>query len=291
MRIVLFGKNGQVGWELNRVLPLLGEVIAVDYQDFDIGDLKILQDKLIELKPDIIVNASAYTAVDKAETEQDAAEKVNNLAPGVMAEASRGLGALLIHYSTDYVFDGEKGSPYTEADAPNPLSVYGKSKLAGERAIEQAGGIYLILRTAWVYSLHGDSYVRKVLRWARTNPTLKVVSDQISNPTWARSLAEMTGLLLAQAGAEYTEYFRQKRGIYHLAGGGYTSRFAWAQEILELDPKPDEHIIQSVQPAATSDFPTPAQRPLFSALDCARFKSTFSLSLPGWQQSLQLAME
>ena len=209
MRIVLFGKNGQVGWELQRILPTLGQVIVLDYEELDLTNLRLLQTKLEELKPDLIVNASAYTAVDRAESERDLAMTINGQAPGVMAEAAQKFGAMLVHYSTDYVFDGSKHSPYVETDIPNPLNVYGESKLAGEKAIQQAADVYLILRTSWVYSrrLQGG-FVNKVLTWARQKEVLRVVGDQTSCPTWARMLAEVTGQLIARGGIRLNEYFR-----------------------------------------------------------------------------------
>jgi len=290
LKILLFGKNGQLGWELQQTLAPLGEVCAVDRAELDLQDVSALDALIRAQRPQAIVNASAYTAVDRAEQERDLAFQVNAHAPRVMAEAARALNAVLIHYSTDYVFDGQLGRPYVENDTPNPLNVYGRSKLAGEQAVQQAGGVYLIFRTAWVYSLRGDSFVRKVLQWSRSQPALKIVSDQVSNPTWARSLAEITGSILAGSKGELFDYVEEKRGIYHLAGSGYASRLEWAREILQLDPRKEEQTARELQPASTSDFPTPAQRPLFSALDCARFEAAFGLSLPDWKVSLRSAM-
>ena len=290
MKIVLFGKNGQLGWELERSLPLLGTVISVDREELDLCDLHAVQQALQELKPDLVINASAYTDVDRAERESELTIKVNALAPGVMAETARKLGAVLVHYSTDYVFDGKKSSPYTENDATNPLNVYGKSKLMGEEHIQQAGGAYLILRTSWVYSLRGNSFVNKVLGWARKNSTLKIVEDQVSSPTWARMLAEVTCLLLAQHRTELLDEIRERRGIYHLAGSGHTSRYEWAKQILVNDPHRADHTVQTIEPARTEEFPTPATRPLFSALDCTHFEQTFGLRLPPWDRTLELAM-
>ncbi len=286
MKILLLGKNGQLGWELARCLPPLGEVAALDYPDINLAAPDSIRSIIRELKPDLIVNATAYTAVDQAESQWDLAYAINGSAPGVLAEEARSLGAALIHYSTDYVFDGSKGQPYCESDAPEPLNVYGKSKLRGEQAIQASGGAYLILRTAWVYSLRGDSFVRKVMQWARQTETLRVVEDQVSNPTWARMLAETTSLLLAHGAGIVSEH----TGLYHLAGGGYASRLEWAREILKLDPKSDEQSVKEVVPALTSDFPTPALRPLFSALDCSLFQTTFGIMLPPWQVALRLAM-
>jgi dTDP-4-dehydrorhamnose reductase len=268
----------------------LGNVIALDRGQLDIRDLNAVQQTLEELKPNLIINASAYTDVDKAEKEPELAMKVNALAPGVMAEAARKLGAALIHYSTDYVFDGRENTLCTENDRTNPLNVYGKSKWMGEENIKQAGDAYLILRTSWVYSLRGNSFVNKVLGWARKNSTLRIVDDQVSGPTWARMLAEVTSLLLAQNQGNLHEKIHEQRGIYHLAGSGYTSRYEWAKQILANDPNRSEQIVQAIEPAHSEEFPTPATRPLFSALDCSLFERTFGLRLPSWDSTLNLAM-
>jgi len=290
MKIVLIGKNGQLGWEFQRILPILGEVISLDRKELDLCDLDAIQKILSEWKPNLIINASAYTDVDGAEKETDLAMKINALAPGIMAEMSRKLRAVFIHYSTDYVFDGGKNALYTETDQTNPLNMYGKSKLMGEENIRQAGEAYLILRTSWVYSLRGNSFVNKVLKWSRQNKTLKVVSDQVSSPTWARTLAEITSFVLAQNKKDLYENIHERHGIYHLAGSGFTSRYEWAKQILANDPERSEQIVQAIEPALSEEFPTPAVRPLFSALDCSQFEETFGLQLPAWNSTLQLAM-
>lgn len=290
MNIVLFGKNGQLGSEFRRSLPGLGNLTCLDYEDLDLCDIHALQQALNELKPNLIVNASAYTAVDRAETEQETAMKINALAPGVMAEWARNSGAALIHYSTDYVFDGGKGSPYVESDRANPLNMYGKSKLAGEENIQQAGDAYLIFRTSWVYSVGGTGFVNKVLEWARKNQTLKIVSDQVSNPTWARDLADAAVSVLSAHRDSLQDFMKERRGLYHLAGGGYASRFEWAREILTNDPNRTEQLVQAIEPVSSDAFPTPALRPLFSALDCSKFRETFGFALPNWAGSLRTAM-
>ena len=291
MKIVLFGKNGQVGWELQRVLPILGRVVAFGYGDLDVANLKMLQTRLDDLKPDLIVNASAYTAVDRAESEQDLAMRVNGLAPGVMADATRRFGGMLLHYSTDYVFDGKKGSPYVESDSPNPLNVYGESKLAGEVAIQQAADAYLILRTSWVYNTRKESgFGKKVLAWARQRETLRIVDDQTGCPTWARMLAEATALLIANGGHEPGDYFEANRGVYHVAGKGSASRYEWAKAILACDPKVNNRSLSSLEPASSAEFPTPAVRPAYSVLSSALFETTFGLCIPDWKESLALAM-
>lgn len=291
MRILLLGKNGQLGWELQRTLATLGEVIAVDYPEIDLAQEGAAQKAVRQARPQLIVNASAYTAVDQAESEEELAYAVNARAPGVLAKGATSLGAALIHYSTDYVFDGSKGSPYIESDTPNPLNVYGRSKLAGEQAIEHIGGAHLILRTSWVYSLRRDSFVTKVLQWSRKQPSLRIVDDQVSNPTWARMLAETTAQLIAKAGGDPSGWLGERRGLYHLAGNGYASRLEWAQAILSHDPHKEEQVTREILPANTADFPTPALRPLFSALNCDKFAHTFELRLPGWEDALRMAME
>lgn len=290
MNILLFGRNGQLGSEFQRTLPKLGNVTCLDYEDVDLSDIHALQETLQERKPNLIVNASAYTAVDKAETEQDTAKKINALAPGAMAEWARNFGAVLIHYSTDYVFDGRKGSPYNESDPVNPLNVYGKSKLAGEENIKQAGDAYLILRTSWVYGMGKAGFVSKVLQWSRRNEILKIVSDQISNPTWARDLAEATSRLVFAHRGNLQDVMKERRGIYHLAGNGYISRYEWAKQILANDPRPTEQLVRSIEPVSSDAFPSPAVRPLFSVLDCSKFRQAFGFSLPDWADSLRLAM-
>ncbi|HEX9091188.1 MAG TPA: dTDP-4-dehydrorhamnose reductase [Anaerolineales bacterium] len=291
MRILLLGNTGQLGWELQRTLAPLGELNACDYPDLDLSDLKSFLQVFHDCQPDLLVNATAYTAVDRAEDEPDLAHAINAIAPGVMAEEARQHGIAFIHYSTDYVFDGRKGVPYLETDLPSPLSIYGRSKLAGEQAVQQAGGAFLILRTSWVYSLRRDSFVSKVLAWSRQQDTLRLVTDQVSGPTWARLLAEVTSQLANLGREDLFSWFSQYHGLYHLAGSGYCSRFAWGQKILELDPHKADQRVQQLLPALTSEFPTPAERPLFSALDCNLFSRTFHLQLPDWKFSLKLAME
>jgi dTDP-4-dehydrorhamnose reductase len=204
-----------------------------------------------------------------------------------LAEEAQRLNAVFVHYSTDYVFDGKKGTPYVEEDTPNPLNFYGRSKLEGERMVQEAGGISLILRTSWVYSLRQGGFVNKVLQWARQQETLRMVDDQISNPTWARMLAEITSQVLARG----EKYIHERAGLYHLSGDGLTSRFEWARLILELDSNRHEQLVKEIRPAPTSDFLTPARRPLLSALTCDNFAATFGLRLPAWEAALRMAME
>lgn len=289
MRILLLGCTGQVGWETRRSLAPLGEVLAYDYPQVDFTRPDQLSQQVLELKPQVIINAVAYTAVDKAESETEQARLVNATSVGALAEAAARLGAALIHYSTDYVFDGKKGSPYVETDGTNPLNVYGQTKLEGEQAIRQVDCAGIILRTAWVYSNRRDSFVGKVLQWAQGKSSIRIVEDQVSNPTWARMLAEATALLIARGGCDYVDCIKSHRGVYHLAGSGSASRREWAQEILNNRPQPAAPV--EVLPALSSEFPTPAERPLHSVLDCELFSQTFGLRLPHWDQALRLAMQ
>jgi dTDP-4-dehydrorhamnose reductase len=291
LKIVLFGSQGQLGWELKHTLMPLGELCAVDREELDLQNVAGLEGFLREQRPQIIINASAYTAVDRAEGERERAFQINERAPRVMAEMANSLRAAFIHISTDYVFDGELGRPYLENDITNPLNIYGLSKLAGEHAIQKACRAYFIFRTAWVYSLRGDSFVTKVLAWARSSAELRIVDDQISNPTWARSLAETIAILLERSGGDLYEFVVEQRGLYHLAGRGITSRFEWARQILAADPNHTEQLVKTILPARSEEFSTPARRPLFSALDCTLFETTFGLRLPDWKQSLVLALK
>lgn len=288
MKILLFGKLGQLGWELNHLLASVGEVTSFSSKELDIKRLAELKSTINTIKPNIIVNASAYTAVDRAEREPEIAMQVNAYAPAVMAECAKKIGAVLIHYSTDYVFDGEKKIPYIETDKTNPLNVYGQSKLEGEQSISQVGGVHITLRTSWVYSLRGDNFVTKILSWARQKETLRIVTDQIGSPTWVQTLADITRTMIVNSKPDPLNYFSIRRGIYHLGGLGSVSRFDFAREILRLMPT-GEFVTEKLTPALTSDFPTPARRPLYTALDCSHFASVFNLGLTPWEDALKLA--
>ena len=290
LRILLIGKFGQLGWELQRCLAPLGEVVAYDYPEIDLGKPASLPSLVRGVNPQVIFNAAAYTNVDKAESEVELARQINAVAPGVLAEEAKRLNAAFIHYSTDYVFDGRKGAPYVESDAPHPLNVYGKTKLEGEQAIQAAGGAYLILRTSWVYSMRLGGFVTKVLQWAREQDTLRVVDDQISGPTSARLLAEVTALILARAGEDPYRWFGERAGIYHCAGDGACSRYEWAQKILELDPNKDKQKVKRLERAKSSEFPTPATRPMVSVLSNDKLEQVFGLRLPRWRFGLALTM-
>jgi dTDP-4-dehydrorhamnose reductase len=290
-RILLFGKIGQLGWELQRTLAPLGEITVLDYPEVDFTHPDSLHAVVRDNHPDLVINAVAYTAVDKAEAETETAQLINAAAPGVLAKAAREMGAGFIHYSTDYVFDGSKGSPYTEEDQPHPVNAYGQTKLEGEREVEQAGGAYWILRTSWVYTTRRDSFVTKVQQWSRSQSTLRMVTDQVGSPTWARMLAEVTTQALVRGMADLPNWMHETRGVYHLGGSGCASRFDWARAILKFDPHPETQLTREVLPALSAEFPTPAQRPLFTALDCTKFARRFGVALPDWQASLRLAME
>ncbi len=285
MKILLFGKNGQLGWELNRTLMCLGELSALDYPEVNFEKPKDVINIINQIKPDLIVNAAAYTDVDKAEEEPDKARLINTETPGEMARWCKKNGAVIIHYSTDYVFDGTKGSPYTEDDQPNPINIYGETKLAGEIAIQQSDAVHMILRTAWVYSMRGNNFVTKVLEWAKKSDVIRVVDDQISNPTWARALAEITADVIAMGIEDIRSFFDRKGGLYHCAGGGYCSRYDWARSIIG-----ETYTGRAVKifPAKTGEFPCRAVRPLFSALSCAKFGRLFLLKLPNWEYALKI---
>ena len=286
MKIMLLGAGGQLGSELQSSMTTLGEVAAFDIHSLNLENAQAVRETIRTIHPDVIVNASAYTAVDLAESEADKAFAVNGEIPGLLAEEAARLNTFLIHYSTDYVFDGAKGTAYRETDPVHPLGIYGRSKLAGEQAVMAGSAPYLILRTSWVYSMNRNSFVTKVLEWARNQEVMSVVSDQVSNPTWARTLAGVTADLLRKR----LDCLIERQGLYHVAGGGYASRLEWARKIIELDPNKQEQKVREIVPALTSDFPTPAQRPLFSALDCSLFLSTFEMELPRWEDALKLAM-
>ncbi len=291
MKILLFGKYGQLGWELHRSLQGLGEIAAYDLPEVDFAKPYSLKKIVESERPQIVVNAAAYTDVDKAESEPEKARLINAESPGMLAEACRTQGAALIHYSTDYVFDGRKGAPYTEDDAPNPLNVYGQTKLKGELAILQSGGVNLIFRTAWVYSMRRNCFATKVLAWACQQAELKVVEDQTSNPTSARSLADATAHLIARAGLAPISWLADKKGIFHLAGSGYATRLEWAKEIIEIGLEPAKKEMIRILPSRTAELPVRAIRPQFSALDCDRSEKIFALRLLDWNKALSLAME
>lgn len=287
MRILLTGVNGQVGWELQRTLAPLGEVIAADRSRLDLADTAGIRRSVDAIAPDLIVNPAAYTAVDKAESEPELASAINAAAPGELALAAAARGIPLVHFSTDYVFDGKKTGAYTEADVPNPLGVYGATKLAGEQAIQRAGVSHLILRTSWVYGLRGRNFLLTMQRLARERDTLAVVDDQFGAPTWSRMIAEGTALVvtrwLDRADPAATS------GVYHLSCGGRTSWHGFTAAILAHLANGDEKLAR-LTAIPTAGYPTPAARPANSQLDCTRLATTFGMRLPDWETALALCL-
>jgi dTDP-4-dehydrorhamnose reductase len=279
MKILLTGKSGQVGWELARCLLPLGQVVAFDHASLDLADPDQIVARVRELKPQLIVNAAAYTAVDRAESEPELAMQINGVAPGILAEEAKHLGALLIHYSTDYVFDGKKPTPYLEADSPNPINAYGRSKLEGERGIQASGCRHVILRTSWIYGLRGKNFLLTILRLARERRELRVVDDQVGAPTWCRDLAAVTAQLTKEAEAEKTG------SLYHLTSGGATTWCGFAREILKT-----RGIDTPVKAISTAEYPTLAKRPANSLLSCAAILTRWKLDLPEWRVSLAMCL-
>lgn len=291
VRILLTGKNGQVGWELQRALAPLGEVIALGRRQLDLSKPGQIRNVVREIKPGLIVNAAAYTAVDQAEAEPETAMAINGIAPGILAEEAKRLNAPIVHYSTDYVFDGSKTVPYTEDDEPNPLNVYGRTKLEGERAVQSVGAPHLIFRVSWVYGMRGKNFLLTILRLAQERKELTVVDDQTGAPTWSRLIAEATSQILAQTHLN----FSGKEGIYNLSAGGHTSWYGFARAILEnyRTAVPGACLLpaEKIKPVKSADYPTKARRPFNSRMDCARICSTFNISLPDWLEGLKMVLE
>ena len=287
MNILLTGKNGQVGWELQRALLPLGRVDAFGHRELDLADAGVVRRKLDEVRPDIIVNAAAYTAVDKAESETDLAQAVNAAAPALLAQEAAQRGALLIHYSTDYVYDGAKAVPYVETDPTAPLGAYGRSKLAGEAGVRASGCHHLIFRTSWVYAARGANFLRTILRLAAEREELRIVADQIGAPTWARLIAEATAHALRQAMQERSGGTFDS-GVFHLAAAGETSWHGFASAIVAGR---SGLRVKAVMPITTADYPLPAPRPANSRLDTGAFRARFGLVLPDWRDCLQLCLE
>lgn len=291
-RILLTGARGQVGWELARSLSTLGEVVALDSSQLDLTDAAAIRRVANDIQPRIIVNPAAHTAVDKAESETERAYAINATAPGILAEEAEKLGALLVHYSTDYVFDGSGEHARIETDVTGPLNVYGASKLAGELAIQTACQRHLIFRTSWVYGARGANFLLTMRRLMRERPELKIVADQLGAPTWSRSLADATAQVLAQItspgrGADKP----QPWGVYHMTNAGETSWYGFAKAILELDaPASETRLLPRLLPIPSSDYPTPAKRPLNSRLNNDKLARTFDVKLPDWQVALRLCL-
>jgi dTDP-4-dehydrorhamnose reductase len=287
-RILIIGRNGQVGWELCRTLAPLGDVTAVDFPEIDLSNPDSLRQHVAKSQPNIIVNSAAYTAVDKSESEPDLAMKVNGVAPGILAEEARKSGALLVHYSTDYVFDGTKQHPYVESDIPNPLGAYGRSKLAGDEAVQQIGGNHLVFRLCWVYGARGQNFLLTMMRLAREREKLRVVKDQVGCPTWSRMIAQATAQALTRVLA--IGDFSAFAGLYHLASSGSTSWHGFAEKIVELMPSEGKKC-NIVEPISTAEYPTPAKRPAHSVMDCGKLEKTFQIRLPDWEKSLRQTLD
>jgi dTDP-4-dehydrorhamnose reductase len=286
MEIVLLGSAGQLGRALAGTLACIGNVTGFDRAALDLGNFDTLRAALRNARPDVVVNAAAYTDVDGAERDEAAATRINADAVAVVGEECRQLRAGLVHYSTDFVFDGRASRAYTEDDVTVPLGAYGRTKLAGERALLEAGAPALVLRTAWVYSVRRRSFVSSILRLARERDALRVVADQVGSPTLAADLACATALILYGVRRDPYAEIDAARGIYHLAGGGAATRFELATTAIALDPRRHEHRVRQVTPIATADYPLPAPRPAYAPLDCQKARSRFGVTLPHWKAAL-----
>lgn len=295
--ILLSGKDGQVGWELERTLASLGRVVAFDHDGMDLAKPDSIRKAVRQIRPNLIINAAAYTAVDRAESEPDIAMAVNGVAPGILAEESKRLDASLIHFSTDAVFDGKKGVPYTEEDAHNPINIYGRSKLSGEIAIQEVGVPHIIFRTSWVYGTRGQNFARTILRLAAERGELTVVDDQIGAPTWSRMIAEATAMIIAGTGilGGRNNGLDLVSGVYNMTAGSHTSWFDFAVAIIERAHMLGKNGFREVHtglatviPVHTSDYPLIAKRSLYSVLDNEKLWRTFSVALPDWRTQLEL---
>ena len=300
LKIVIVGRNGQLAWEANQRFQGLGEIISVGRPEIDLLDIKGVREEIRRIKPSVLVNAAAYTAVDQAESEPEAAMKINSEAPAAMADEAKRLGALFITYSTDYVFDGKSTSPYTESDSPSPLNVYGASKLSGERAVEAVSGHHLIFRTSWVYGPRGKNFLKTILKLAAEKPELRVVDDQVGAPTWSRDLADATRALIEQLVTESVseqvpigEALGDRCGVYHMTAAGSVSWCGFATAILEEMGKRglSNGKLAKVVPIPGIEYPTPAARPQNSRLCNDKLKNTFGVTLPQWQASLAAVMD
>jgi dTDP-4-dehydrorhamnose reductase len=282
-RILVIGRRGQVGWELRRTLAPLGELVAFDHPDIDLTKPETLRPIVRQVKPTIIVNAAAYTAVDKAEDEVEICRLINAQAPKVLAEEAAAIGARIVHYSTDYVYNGGKDGRWVETDAPDPLSVYGRTKLEGDLAIAATGVQHLIFRLQWVWGTRGANFVKTMLKLSREREELKIIDDQVGAPTFSRHIAEATAAAIAR--------WDGQSGIYHLANGGETSWHGFAQAIFEDEPKKSEQILKSCLPIPTSAYPTKAARPLNSRMDQTKLLTDFGIKLPDWRDALKDSFE
>lgn len=288
-KILVLGRIGQVGWELQRTLATLGHVMAIDREEVDMSDADALIRAVREFSPHVIVNAAAYTAVDKAESETELAMALNGRAPGILAEEAKRLKAILVHYSTDYVYNGQLEVPYLENHPTQPLNIYGHTKLAGDLAIEAVGGSSLILRTSWVYGTRGKNFLLTMLKLAKERDQLKIVSDQIGAPTWSRLIAQSTAHILAQCLAVPQD--DSKWGVYHLTSGGQTSWCGFAEAIFERAKRQPGFKCPQVTPISASEYPVPAQRPQNSVLCNDKMYREFGVKMPTWDRALDLCMD
>ncbi len=279
--ILLSGAAGQIGFELAKLLPAHGELCALDRANLDFADPDAIVETVRRLRPNIIVNTAAYTAVDRAETDADRAYAINARAPAILAEEAKRIGAVMIHYSTDYVFDGSSATPYVEDAPAHPLNVYGRSKLEGERAIAAVGGAHLILRTSWVYGMRGQNFLLTMRRLARERDEISIVADQIGVPNWSRGLARITASLVGQGRSALAE----RAGLYHLSARGSASWFDFAKAVIGDVARP------TLLPIVTAQYPTPARRPAYAVLAPDKFESTFAVVLPDWHSWLSKCLE
>jgi dTDP-4-dehydrorhamnose reductase len=294
-KILLIGSIGQVGWELHRTLMTLGTVIPANRHSAEPYRLDLAQPDTIrtvirELQPNLVVNAAAYTAVDQAESEPDLAMIINGIAPSIIAEEAKRCKAGIVHYSTDYVFNGSQIRPYTEDDPTDPQSVYGATKLAGEQAVTSVSDAYLILRTSWVYGLHGKNFLLTMLRLAQEREEIKVVDDQVGSPTWSRMIAEATAQIVSQGNPNLYEFLAEKYGIYHLTSTSQISWYGFAKAIFEISKSFEREKLRTLTPILSNQYPSPVQRPAYSCLDTCKVSKTFGLMLPHWNNALELAL-
>lgn len=290
--VLITGKNGQVGWELQRTMAHIGRVVACGSQDLDLSDPDRIVSLLRDIKPSIIINPAAYTAVDKAEEEVDLAMKINGVAPGILGEEAARLGAFMIHYSTDYVFNGRKETPYTEEDVPDPISVYGATKLHGDNAVQASGVKHMIFRTSWVYAARGHNFLNSMLKLGRQREELRIVSDQTGSPTWARTIAEVSLHALINAGKGLQDGSFES-GLFNLVPSGDTSWHGFAERIFEIAKNRlgrNDLLVNQLVPIPSSEFPTAAKRPLNSRLDTHKLEGLLGSRLPEWDKFVELCM-
>ena len=290
-RILIFGRMGQVGWELRHKLACLGQVTAVEYPEIDFSKPVSIRAAVRTFQPAVLINAAAYTAVDQAESEPELAMAINGTGPGIIAEEAKRLGSLLVHYSTDYVFDGTKQGAYVETDAPNPVNIYGKTKLAGDEAIQTVGGEFLILRTSWVYGARGNNFLLTMLRLARERSELRIVGDQIGAPTSSECIAQATADILTQLLAPDGGGLNGRSGICNLTSAGETSWYGFAKALLTQSAATYGFSVPNLIPISTSEYPQPAKRPANSRLSCQRLAQIFGIIMPSWEDALSRVLE